>query len=266
MTETGTNGPPDAERQGTFALAGGSSGSRMKIVVTLPTYNESENILPLIDALLGVSRNIEVLVIDDDSPDGTWKLVEGKSGESSRVHLVRRTGERGRGSAGVVGFQRALEMGADLVVEMDADWSHHPRHLRSLLDAARRADVVIGSRLVRGGGERGRNPLRTLVTYGANTYLRTLLHLPVTDCTTGYRVFRRWVLANIDWGRVRSNGPAIVQEVLVAARAMGARMKEVPIMFEERRAGTSTFNSKIMLAGLAAPWRLLANQPPVRIL
>lgn len=235
----------------------------MRIVATVPTFNEAENILSLIDALLAVSQDMEVLVVDDDSPDGTWKLVEERVRADSRVHLVHRRSERGRGSAGVRGFQRALELGADLVVEMDADWSHDPRFLPAMLNAAQSADVVVGSRLVRGGGEAGRHPARTLITRAANLYLRLLLRLPVRDCTSGYRVFRRSVLERIDWARVRSNGPAIVQEVLVACRAVGARFAEVPIHFEDRRAGSSTFNSKIALAGLVAPWRLLLSAPPV---
>lgn len=237
----------------------------MRIIATLPTYNESENINSLIDALLRVSKYLEVLVIDDNSPDGTWKLVAERAERHPRIHLLHRTTERGRGTAGIAGFRRALEMGADVVVEMDADWSHHPRFLRRMIRATRRADVVIGSRLVPGGGETGRNPVRTLITHGANLYIRTLLGLPLRDCTSGYRVFRRWVLERIDWDRVHARGPAIVQEVLVAAKAAGARLTEVPIMFEERRAGTSTLNSKILLAGLAAQWRLLLSQPPVRI-
>ncbi len=235
----------------------------MRIVATLPTFNEAENILPLIDALLAVSKDMEVVVVDDDSPDGTWKRVEERVQVDPRVHLVHRRSERGRGSAGVSGFRRALELGADLVVEMDADWSHHPRYVPAMLRAAERADVVVGSRLVRGGGETGRHPMRTLITRAANLYLRLLLRLPVRDCTSGFRVFRRSVLEKIAWDRVRSNGPAIVQEMLVASRAAGARFAEVPIHFEDRRAGQSTFNSKIALAGLAAPWRLLLTAPPV---
>lgn len=235
----------------------------MRIVTTLPTFNEAENILPLIEELLAVSRDMEVVVIDDNSPDGTWKLVEERSRVDRRVHLVHRLSERGRGSAGVSGFRRALELGADLVVEMDADWSHHPRFLPAMIEAAQRADVVIGSRLVAGGGERGRHVGRTMITWAANLYLRLLLRLPVRDCTSGFRVFRRRVLERVAWDRVRSNGPAIVQEMLVACRAVGARFAEVPIEFEDRRAGHSTFNSKIALAGLAAPWRLLLTAPPV---
>jgi len=238
----------------------------MKIVAVLPTWNESDNILPLIDELLKVSRHLEVLVVDDNSPDGTWKIVAERATNDKRVHLLHRKHDRGRGTAGIAGFRRAVDMGADFVVEMDADWSHHPRFLRRLLKSARKADVVIGSRLVRGGGETGRSPIRTLITRSANLYLRLLLRLPVRDCTSGYRVFSRSILMRFDWPRLRSKGPAIVQEILVTARAAGATFKEVPILFEERRAGTSTFNSKIMLAGLGAPWRLILSRPAVRIL
>lgn len=236
----------------------------MKIIATLPTYNESANIIPLIKALLKVSRYMEVLVIDDNSPDGTWKLVRDLSEKNPRVHLLHRTTERGRGTAGVAGFKKALDMGADLIVEMDADWSHHPRFIRPMLEASRRADVVIGSRLVPGGGETGRHGIRTLITLLANGYIRTMLGLKVRDCTSGFRVFRRQVLERIDWSRVESRGPAIVQEVLMAAKAMGARFNEQPILFEERRAGKSSFNTKILLAGLASQFRLRLRPAPVR--
>lgn len=236
----------------------------MKIIATLPTYNEAENILPLIETLLRVSRSLEVLVIDDNSPDGTWRLVAQVAEQNPRVHLLHRTKERGRGTAGIAGFRKALELGADLVVEMDADWSHHPRFLRRMLRATRKADVVIGSRLVAGGGETGRSPLRTLITHLANLYIRLVLGLPVNDCTSGYRVFRRWVLEKTDWNAVKATGPAIVQEVLYASRALGARIVEVPILFEERRAGVSTFNSKIMAAGLLAQLRLRLRPAPIR--
>jgi len=236
----------------------------MRIVATVPTFNEARNILPLIDALLAVSKNMEVVVVDDDSPDGTWKLVEERTRVDERVHLIHRRSERGRGSAGVSAFRRAIELDADYVVEMDADWSHHPRFLPAMLQAAEEgADVVVGSRLVAGGGEEGRHAVRTFITKAANFYLRVLLRLPVQDCTSGYRVFRRRILDRINWDRVRSNGPAIVQELLVACRAAGARFAEVPIHFEDRRAGQSTFNSKIALAGIIAPWRLLLTAPPV---
>jgi len=239
-----------------------------RIWATLPTYNESGNIEGLIRALLELRKDLGVVVVDDDSPDGTWRIVERLATEvADRVVLVHRVNERGRGSAGVAGFRRALELGAEYVIEMDADWSHHPRFIPPMLDAAmgrEGADVVVGSRLVRGGGERGRTLLRTLITHGANLYIRVVLALPVRDCTTGYRVFRRRVLEGIDWDRVESNGPAIVQEVLLACRAQRARMVEVAIVFEPRRAGRSTFNTRILLGGLTSVLRFRFRRPPIR--
>ena len=226
----------------------------MTVMVTLPTYNEAENISPLIDDILSLRKDIRIVVIDDDSPDGTHRIVREKQESSDRIHLIHRTHEKGRGSAGIAGFKFAVEKKADLVVEMDADYSHHPRFIPALIEGAEKADVVIGSRLVKGGGETGRSFLRTLITHAANFYIRMVLGLNIRDCTTGYRVFRRKVLEDIDLDTLTSNGPAIVQEVLIRCKKKGFSMLEVPILFEERRSGASTFNSRIMLAGL---WSVL---------
>jgi len=226
----------------------------MSIMVTLPTYNESANILPLIDELLAVQNDISVVVIDDDSPDGTHRLVRERQKKDPRVHLIHRTGERGRGTAGAAGFKYAVAQAADLIVEMDADFSHHPRFLPALLNAAQDADVVIGSRLMAGGGETGRTFIRRIITHLANSYIRLVLGLKVRDCTSGYRVFRRAVLEAIQLDTLTAKGPAIVQEVLFRCRQHGFRMVEVPIVFEERRRGKSTFNWRIMLTGL---WSML---------
>lgn len=225
----------------------------MKIIAMLPTYNEAENIGPLIDDLLAISPEMEVVVVDDDSPDGTWRIVEQKQKTyPGHVHLLRRRGERGRGSAGVAGFKLALQLNADLIIEMDADYSHHPRFIPSLIEASKEADVVIGSRLIKGGGERGRSVFRRLTTLLANIYIRLLLGLPVKDCTSGFRVFRREALERINLDKMTSKGPAIVQEILIACHSRGMKIKEVPILFEERRAGTPTFNWRILLAGIIA--------------
>jgi dolichol-phosphate mannosyltransferase len=224
----------------------------MSVMVILPTYNETGNILPLMEDLLALRQDLCIVVIDDDSPDGTHRIVREKMKTTDCVFLIHRTGERGRGSAGVAGFKFSLEKKADLVVEMDADFSHHPRFLPSLLDAAERADVVIGSRLVKGGSETGRSFLRTLITYAANFYIRMILGLSIRDCTSGYRVFRRQVLESIDLDTLTSNGPAIVQEVLFRCKRKNFKMIEVPIIFEERRSGRSTFNAKILFSGLWA--------------
>ncbi|MCX6999262.1 MAG: polyprenol monophosphomannose synthase [Candidatus Sumerlaeota bacterium] len=226
----------------------------MSIMVTLPTYNESANILPLIDELLAVQDDISVVVIDDDSPDGTHRLVRERQKKDPRVHLIHRTGERGRGTAGAAGFKYAVAQAADLIVEMDADFSHHPRFLPALLNAAQDADVVIGSRLMAGGGETGRSFIRRIITHLANSYIRLVLGLKVRDCTSGYRVFRRAVLEAIQLDTLTAKGPAIVQEVLFRCGQHGFRMVEVPIVFEERKRGKSTFNWRIILTGL---WSVL---------
>lgn len=220
--------------------------------MTLPTYNEAENIKDLIDDLLSLRPDMSVVVIDDDSPDGTHQIVREMMKSDNRIHLIHRTKERGRGTAGAEGFQYALEHGADLIVEMDADYSHHPRFIPSMLNAAQEADVVIGSRLVKGGGETGRSFIRTVITHAANFYIRTVLGLKVRDCTSGYRVFTGKALSAIDPDSLTSDGPAIVQEVLMRCRQKNLPIKEVPITFEERRAGESTFNLKIMWAGIVS--------------
>jgi dolichol-phosphate mannosyltransferase len=224
----------------------------MKIIVTLPTYNESENIRPLITELLALGPEFEVLVIDDNSPDGTFRIVGEMAAAEPRVHLLHRVNEKGRGSAGLAGFAKARDMGADAVVEMDADFSHQPKFIPSLLEPvrSREADVVIGSRLVSGGGEEGRSFLRTIITFAANFYIRTLLKLKLRDCTSGFRVFNRHALEVLPFEKMTAKGPEIVQEVLWEARAANLKMVERPILFTERRAGQSTFNSKIMLRSL----------------
>ncbi|MCX8036378.1 MAG: polyprenol monophosphomannose synthase [Candidatus Sumerlaeia bacterium] len=219
------------------------------VMAMLPTWNEAGNIPSLIEALLALD-GMHVVVVDDDSPDGTWRIVAEIAERDRRVHLVHRRGVRGRGSAGVAGFRYALDAGAALIVEMDADWSHHPRHIPAMLEAARHADVVIGSRLVPGGGESGRSAVRMAITRLANLYIRLVLGVSVRDCTSGFRVFRREALERINLAAMRSNGPAIVQEVLVACRRAGCTFAEVPIHFEQRRAGKSTLTWKILVNGL----------------
>jgi dolichol-phosphate mannosyltransferase len=191
--------------------------------------------------------------VDDDSPDGTWKLVQKLSVEDSRVHLLHRTTQRGRGTAGLAGFAWARDHGYDAVVEMDADFSHAPRFIPSLIEPLQNgtADVVIGSRLVAEGGETGRHAVRKIITLAANTYIRVVLGLKLRDCTSGFRTFNSRALDAIPWEKMEARGPEIVQEVLLQARRAGLNMVERPILFEERRAGQSTFNWKIMVRSFA---------------
>ena len=210
-------------------------------LVILPTYNEAENIVPLIEAIQSALAGAEVLVVDDDSPDGTARRVRERFGEGGSVHLLVRTTDRGRGRAGIAGFRWAVERGHAFVVEMDADFSHHPRHLSSLVEPVRRGDldVVIGSRQVQGGGEAGRGLVRRLVTKLANRYVRLVMGLSIGDCTSGYRCFGQAVLREIPWDALTSVGPSLVEEVLHLASLRGYRIGETPILFEERRKGSS---------------------------
>ena len=230
--------------------------SRGKIVCTLPTYNEAENVERLSRALLAVDPALEVLVADDDSPDGTWRLAAALGEEEPRVSVLHRTEDRGRGAAGRHAFRVALERGADVVVEMDADFSHDPADLPKLLDALDDADLVIGSRLADGGEDVGRGAHRVWITRLSNWLNRTVLRLPIRDCNSGYRVYRRRTLEAIDVPSMTAVGPEIVPEVLIRAHRRGLRLREVPIRFVEREAGESNLTFGKLLGVLRFTFRL----------
>lgn len=227
-----------------------SDPAKIGVMVTIPTYNESANILPLIANIHQTDPSFHIVVIDDNSPDGTWRLVEELSRRDPRVHLIHRIGRRGRGTAGIEGFLFALGKNADYIVEMDSDFSHNPVFLPSFLEKIATSDMAIGSRAVAGGGEEGRGMLRRLITRWANFYIRLILRIPVRDCTSGYRMFRSKVLVETDVATLTSRGPSIVQELLYRAWKKGFSIAEVPILFEERAAGASTFNMKIIFNSL----------------
>ncbi len=225
-----------------------------RFIAMLPTYNEAGNIRPLIEAILAHGEDWQALVVDDHSPDGTWKIVAEMAETNPRVHLLHRKKDKGRGLAGIAGFRRAVELGADWVLEMDADFSHDPGHIPDFVEVAQASaagpegiDIIVGSRRVAGGGERGRSAVRGWITAFASFYIGTVLGLPLRDPTSGYRLFSRRALEAMPWDAMRATGPEIVQEVLVAARMRGFKMIEIPIMFEERREGESTFNARIMI-------------------
>lgn len=222
----------------------------MKAMAMVPTYNESGNIERLITEILAQGDDVGVVVVDDDSPDGTWKIVEEYSKRDPRVHLLKRIGRRGRGTAGIEGFQYAVKQGVEFIIEMDADFSHKPSYISGFLKEMKDCDLLIGSRMVKGGGETGRGPLRKWITRGANLYIRLMLGLPYKDATSGFRIFRRVVLEAVDLNNLISTGPSILQEILYMAHRKGFRIKELPIIFEDRTVGQSTFNSKIMRQSL----------------
>lgn len=230
-----------------------------RIVCTLPTYQEADNILALAQGLLDLRPDLEVLVIDDDSPDGTWKLVQAASAVEPRLHLLHRTGERGRGSAGRDGFVRALEMGAEVVVEMDADFSHHPRHVPALIERLEQdpeIGLVLGSRCAPGGRDDERGWTRRTITTLANAYIRTVLGVRVRDCNSGFRCWRRSTLERIRVEQSFSRGPAIVQELLFKTARARVGVAELPIEFKERAAGQSTLTLATLVRGYTAVLQL----------
>jgi len=226
-----------------------------KPAVMLPTYNEADNIREMIAGIRRVAPEATVLVVDDDSPDGTWRIVEEMARDDGRVRMLHREENRGRGYAGTAGFRWCVAHGFDPIIEMDADFSHDPAHIPELIAQAENHDIVIGSRAVGGGGESGRGVLRRMVTAGARFYLRTFLGLwKVKDVTSGYRCFRRHVLESIRLDTLRSPGPGIVTEVLFRCRRFD--IVEIPIRFRDREKGASKFGLKAMLESLLLALRL----------
>ncbi len=224
--------------------------------VVIPTYNERENIAELIQRILEMSR-FRVLVVDDNSPDGTAAVVAELAADEPRVGLLLRPEKRGLGSAYVAGFQRALAEGAAFICEMDADFSHDPSYLPQLLAAAEtRYDLALGSRYVPGGGTTDWGIIRQLISRGGNLYARTILGLPVMDATGGFRCYRRRVLETINLDDIQSNGYAFQIELVYRTMRAGFRIGELPIIFPDRRVGRSKMSRRIVLEALINVWRL----------
>lgn len=211
----------------------------MPPAIVIPTYNESENIERLIGALRALPLDARVIVVDDNSPDGTGRIVDALSARDACVYAVHRPGKLGLGTAHIAGIRRAFELDADPILTMDADFSHDPRYVPELVAALNHFDVVIGSRYVRGGGMEGRDRRLRLVSWGANLFARTLLNLHAHDCTAGFRAYRRAVLASIDLDRIFSNGYSFLIEMLFLCQARGWRIGEVPIVYQDRLMGIS---------------------------
>ncbi len=234
-----------------------------KTVVMVPTYNEAQNIESRVRRLVAAAPEVTILVVDDDSPDGTAAIVRRLSTELPQVELLLRREQRGRGRAGIAGYRRALELGADQMIEMDADLSHRPEHLPAILEALRTHDVVIGSRYVPGGRDGRRGIHRRLISRVANFYTRTVLGVPIRDCTSGYRGYRAEVLRTIGADRLETWGPAILSDVLWRIKLAGFQIGEIPIQFVDRERGESTLTTRILLEGL---WNVLRLRITVRSL
>jgi len=228
----------------------------MKALVIIPTYNEQENLAELLARIFAQDLPLEVLVVDDNSPDGTGQLADELAARDSRVHVMHRAGKLGLGSAYVAGFRWALDHGFDAAFEMDADFSHNPDSLGDFLRELEKADLVLGSRYLHGVTVVNWPLSRLILSYAANVYSRIITGMPFKDLTGGYKCFRRQVLEAIDWSRVGSDGYAFQIEINFKAWRKGFRIKEIPILFVDRRAGASKMSRGIVGEAVWMVWNL----------
>ena len=227
-----------------------------RILVIIPTYNEVENIQKLIPIVLKQDAGIEVLVVDDHSPDGTGGAVKSIAAKSGRVHVIERPGKLGLGTAYVEGFRYALKEGYDLIFEMDADFSHDPKEIPNFLRTIEQYDLVIGSRYVQGANVVNWPISRLLLSWTANLYTRLVTGLPIKDATSGFKCFRREVLEAIDLGKLRSDGYAFQIEMHFQAWKKGFRLHEMSIVFVDRTEGVSKMHSGIVGEAAWMVWKL----------
>jgi dolichol-phosphate mannosyltransferase len=230
-----------------------------QVLVVVPTYNERENLPPLVEQLM-LHANVRVLVVDDQSPDGTGAVADGLAHTyAGRVDVLHRTGRRGFGLSYIEGLSRAVKEPVDLICQMDADLSHDAKQLPALVAAAAHADIVIGSRYVPGGAIVNWPLRRRLLSRFANIYIRSVTRLSARDCTSGYRCWRREALAKLPLDQFVSDGYSFLIEMLFLAAGLGFRVAEVPITFVERRMGQSKVSRAVLVESALTPWRLAAR-------
>jgi dolichol-phosphate mannosyltransferase len=221
----------------------------MKTLIIIPTYNEIDNLRPLLTQIFSYAPETDILIVDDNSPDGTGKLADEIRIENPQVNVLHRPGKQGLGTAYIAGFKYAIEHGYDAAFEMDADFSHDPRYLPDFLKAIENADLVIGSRYIPGGDTPNWSMLRRLISGGGNIFARLVLGIPVYDSTAGYRCYRRVVLESIDLDTIQSQGYAFQVELAYRVMQHGFNIVETPIVFMDRRVGKSKMSRKIVIEG-----------------
>lgn len=234
--------------------------SSNSLLVTVCTYNERENLPSLIQEIHQFAPDAHVLVVDDNSPDGTGRLADELASADQRIRVLHRTGKLGLGSATVAGFRYSIEHGYETLINLDADFSHHPRYIPTLRECLKSADVGIGSRYVAGGGVVGWGWHRHFMSRSINAYARLMLWLPNRDNSGSYRCYRVSKLALLDFDQVRSRGYSFQEEILYMCRRVGCTFQEVPITFEDRRAGTSKINWKESVMALWILFRLAIDR------
>jgi dolichol-phosphate mannosyltransferase len=221
----------------------------MKTLIIIPTYNEYDNLRPLLEQIFTYAPASDILIVDDNSPDGTGQLADEISAQNRQMHVMHRAGKLGLGTAYIAGFKYAVEHQYDAAFEMDADFSHDPCYLPNFLSAIESADLVIGSRYVEGGGTPNWSPLRRFISGGGNIFARFMLGIPVHDCTAGYRCYRRDVLKSIDLDTIESQGYAFQVELAYRVFKHNFKIVETPIIFRDRRVGKSKMSRAIFLEG-----------------
>jgi dolichol-phosphate mannosyltransferase len=227
-----------------------------RALVVVPTYNERVNLPLIVPQILQQDIRIEVLVVDDNSPDGTGRMADEMAAAEPRIHVMHRPGKEGLGKAYIAGFKWALERDYDYIFEMDADFSHDPKYLPEFLQSIERADLVVGSRYRSGVNVINWPISRLLLSLGANEYARRITGLPLTDSTGGFKCFRRRVLESIDFSKVKSNGYSFQIEMSFRAWKQGFRVVEIPIVFTDRVEGQSKMNKRIVREAIWMVWWL----------
>ena len=227
-----------------------------KAFVIIPTYNEQDNLQRLIEQVLQQDASLQVLVVDDNSPDGTGELADKLAASNDRINVLHRPAKLGLGSAYRDGFRRAMQLGADLLIEMDADFSHDPSILPIFLEQIKDHDLVIGSRYLNGISVVNWPLRRLMLSYGANWYTRLVTGLTIMDCTSGFKCFRRSLIELIDLDRVKSDGYSFQIEMHFRSAQLGARITEVPIIFIDRRVGQSKMSKRIVREAVLMVWKL----------
>ncbi len=238
----------------------------MKAFVVIPTYNEIDNVKSLTNAVLVQHPDLQILFVDDNSPDGTGALIDELVAQNDRVHVLHRSGKLGLGSAYREGFKAALAMGADYLLEMDADFSHDPQQLPVFLSAIEESDLVIGSRYLHGVSVVNWPIRRLILSYFASVYTRWITGLAIRDCTSGFKCFRRSTIEAIDLSRVTSDGYSFQIEMNYRCMEKGFRITEIPIIFIDRHSGTSKMSGSIVREAVTIVWKLRLNSIFLRLL